>query len=304
MTVPLLWLGACASPGTPRGLENGSFHAELNGFDIHYEVHGRGPVLMVLSQSWGLSLEGLRALYRPLEEKLTLVYFDPRGMGESSEIVEQSDMGMAAVRADFQALREHLGLESVNAIGWSNGAMNLIYLASEHPRTIDAAIFVHGSASFTQDDYLELNAEQPEMIQSWTQFATDVQDPSLSNAERTAMMRALWLGDWFPRACADPDGAPAMFERLFGEAEFDWSYAEYSNLENSPFDARAQLPLIRARCLVIAGAHDTLKEKKSREIHDGVPDSQFLLLEGSGHFAPAEEPEAFRKAVFEFLGVE
>jgi len=134
--VAVIALAACtpadppqAEDPAPQGLENGSFTAQLNGFDIHYEVHGQGPVLMVLSQSWGLSLEGLRALYTPLEEQLTMVYFDPRGMGESAEIREESDMGMAAVRADFQALREHLGLESVNAIGWSNGAMNLIMLA-------------------------------------------------------------------------------------------------------------------------------------------------------------------------------
>ena len=33
------------------GLANGSFSATLNGFDIHYEVHGQGPVLMVVSHS-------------------------------------------------------------------------------------------------------------------------------------------------------------------------------------------------------------------------------------------------------------
>ena len=134
------------APPLPTGLENGSFTANLNGFDIHYEVHGQGPVLMTVPTPGGSRWRRSEALYSPLEETLTMVYFDPRGMGESGPIVEDSDMGMAAVRADFNALREHLGLESVNAIGWSNGAMNLIYLAAEYPETIDAAIFVHGVA--------------------------------------------------------------------------------------------------------------------------------------------------------------
>ncbi len=119
---------ASASP-----LANGSFTAELNGFPIHYAVHGSGPVLMTVPNSWGLSLEGLRALYRPLEERLTLVYFDPRGMGSSGAVREEADRGLEAVRADFQALREHLGLDAVHAIGWSNGAANLIFLAHERP---------------------------------------------------------------------------------------------------------------------------------------------------------------------------
>ena len=50
------------SPSAAGGLANGSFTAELNGFRIHYEVHGQGPVLMALTNSWGLSLEALRAL--------------------------------------------------------------------------------------------------------------------------------------------------------------------------------------------------------------------------------------------------
>jgi len=63
-----------------------------------------------------------------------MVYFDPRGMGGSGPVREDGDMGMAAVRADFDALRRHLGLDRVSAIGWSNGAMNLILLAAENPR--------------------------------------------------------------------------------------------------------------------------------------------------------------------------
>ncbi len=64
-----------------EGLENGSFSAELNSFKIHYEVHGQGPVVMTVPNSWGLSLKGLRVLYEPLERYVTMVYFDPRGMG-------------------------------------------------------------------------------------------------------------------------------------------------------------------------------------------------------------------------------
>jgi pimeloyl-ACP methyl ester carboxylesterase len=39
---------------------------------------------MTVPNSWGLTLEGLRAMYRPLEGHLTIVYFDPRGMGGST----------------------------------------------------------------------------------------------------------------------------------------------------------------------------------------------------------------------------
>ena len=292
------------APAPLAGLANGSFTASLNGFDIHYEVHGQGPVLMVLPQSWGLSLEGLRALYEPLEDKLRMVYFDPRGMGESSAIVEEADMGMAAVRADFQALREHLGLDSVNAIGWSNGAMNLILLAAENPSAINNAIFVHGAASFSEEDAAEMMAQYPELMGKYAQFMQDVRNPELTDDERTAMMRSLWIDEWFPLATGDPENAAAMFERLFGEAEFNWLHADYANRESPSFDFRDRLPLITARSLVIAGAHDTMSPEKVRELADGIADSKFVIFPLSGHFAQAEETEAFKAVVLDFLDVE
>jgi proline iminopeptidase len=310
LVVTLVVLGSC-TPGDepaveepiPQGLENGSFTTNLNGFDIHYEVHGIGPVLMTVPNSWGLSLEGLRNLYRPLEEQLTMVYFDPRGMGESAEIRDESDMGMAAVRADFQALRGHLGLETVNAIGWSNGAINLITLAAERPETIDAAIFLHGAASFTQEDQAVWAEQYPDMIEASRAFMQEMQDPELSDAEKTAKQRALWLGEWFPRSFADQAAAPAALDRLYGDAEFSWAHADYSHRENPSFDFRDQLPLITARSLVIAGAHDMMPLSKGEELALGIDGAQFALFEESGHYAPVEEPEAFEGLVSSFLGV-
>jgi proline iminopeptidase len=284
--------------------ENGSFVAELNGFEIHYEVHGQGPVLMVLTNSWGLSLEGLRAVFEPLEERLTLVYFDPRGMGESSEIKEESDMGMAAVRADFQALREHLGLESVNAIGWSNGAMNLILLAAERPETIANAIFLHGAASYTDEDMAAMAQEYPELIAAWMEFNQEMQQPGLTAEEKTQRMRDMWLEQWFPLSFADREAAADTIDRLFADAEFSWAHADYSQRENPTFDARDRLPLITARSLVITGAHDMMEVSKGEELAAGIPNSEFVLFESSGHYAPAEEPEAFEELVFTFLGVD
>ena len=69
---------SCAGDQAPEpGLENGSFTAELDGRTVHYEVHGTGPVLMTVPNSWGLSLEGLRAMYRPLEAHAILAERPP-----------------------------------------------------------------------------------------------------------------------------------------------------------------------------------------------------------------------------------
>ena len=289
---------------TPAGaLANGSFTAELNGFRIHYEVHGQGPVLMTVPNSWGLSHEALRAMYRPLEEKLTLVYFDPRGMGGSGPVREDADRGMEAVRADFQALREHLKLQRVGAIGWSNGAMNLILLAAERPETLSSAIFVHGMASFTADDGKEMQAKHPDLMKKYGRLMADVSKPGLTETEQTALQRAMWLEDYFPALCADPSTGKALVAGVFADAQLSWPHAAYTNKAGS-FDARDQLGAIPVRSLVIAGAHDLMPTERVKVLADGLPNATFRVFEQSGHFSPVEEPEGFRTAVFDFLGVE
>ncbi len=208
------------------GLENGSFTVDLNGVPIHYEVHGSGPVLMTVPNSWGLSLDGLRALYRPLEERLTMVYFDPRGMGGSGAVREEADMGMAAVRGDFDALRKHVGLERVAAIGWSNGAMNLILLASEDPETLPSAIFVHGAASFTPEDSANFAADHPELVADWATLDHELGAGRLSDEERTVRMKAFWLERYFPTATADPTTAAPLLQQAFAQAKFSWPHAD------------------------------------------------------------------------------
>jgi proline iminopeptidase len=307
----LLALAACTarapeakpSPGAVPVLANGSFTAELNGFRIHYEVHGQGPVLIAVTNSWGLSLEALRAMYRPLEEKLTLVYFDPRGMGGSGPVRQDSDRGLAAVRADFQALRAHLKLEKVSAIGWSNGALNLIWLAHERPETLSSAIFVHGVASLTSEDDEEMAGKHPELMKKYVALLEAVKKPGLSVAEQNALQRKMWLDDYFPLLCADPVKGRSVVDEVFRDAQLSWPHADYANKEMPTFDARDKLAAIPVRSLVVAGAHDMLPPERVKALADGLPDARLVVFEKSGHFAPMEEAEGFKAAVYAFLGV-
>jgi len=285
-------------------LSAGSFTAELNGFSIHYEVHGTGKVVMTVPNSWGLSLEGLRNMYLPLEERLTMVYFDPRGMGGSDPIREDADMGLAAVRADFQALRRHLGLEQTAAIGWSNGAVNLAILAAENPGTVSEAVFVHGLASFTEEDARRWAEENAEVAAGFAKLAEGLSSPSVALEEKTARMKAYWLEHYFPASTADPGAMRPRLLEVFGPAQFSWTHASYGQQETPTIDVRDRLASITARSLVIAGRYDMAPVEKARELADGIAGSRLVIFENSGHFAPLEEPGAFRDEVFRFLGVE
>jgi proline iminopeptidase len=295
-----------ASGEAAGGLQNGAFTADLNGFKIHYEVHGSGPVLMTVPNSWGLSVEGLRAFYRPLEDKLTLVYFDPRGIGRSDPIREDADMGPDAVRADFDALRRHLGLEQVAAIGWSNGASNLILLAAEQPETISHAIFLHGTVRFLPEDAATIDAERfGALFGAFAAFQQEMAaNPEMPDEERDAKSKRLMTEVWFPQVTADPASAQTTLPALFADADFSYAHSQYTQSVWPTFDEVDRLASIQARSLVIAGSHDMLPLDNAKLIHDGLPDSTWAVFEQSGHFAPVEEPQKFREEVLRFLGVE
>jgi proline iminopeptidase len=303
LALPLLAALAAGPAVKPTPLPNGSFKAEVGGRTIHYEVHGTGPVLMALTNSWGLTLDGLRGLYRPLEDRLTLVYFDPRGMGSSSPARTDEDRGMVAVREDFDALRRHLKIDKANVIGWSNGAMNLLLLASEKPETIGAAIFVHGLASFGAEDIQAFSQKYPEMTARFVAFQQEQQDPKLTDDERTARQKTFWMGEYFPFLLADAKVSKAKLEEAFRGQPFSTPHTRQTDVETASFDARPRLGAITARSLVLAGKYDAAPPEKIKVIADGIKGSVFKVFEHSGHFAPIEEPVAFRAAVFEFLGV-
>lgn len=308
----VLYSMACSSPSSEPeplppaepSLQNGSFTAELNGFRIHYEIHGTGLVLMTVPNAWGLSLEGLRGLYRPLEEYLTMVYFDPRGMGGSDPVKVKEDRGTGAIRADFDALREHLRLDRVSAIGWSNGASNLILLAGDHPESITSAVFVHGVASFAEEDVQSMGERYRELFRQFGEFNQQMADPELTETERNARVKDFDIQTWFPQMLADREAHAARLAEAFQDAEFSWAHAQYVNEEWPTLDLRDRLAEIRARSLVLTGEHDMLPVAKGKELAEGIPDARFVVFERSGHFAPLEEPEKFVTTVVDFLNAE
>ena len=286
-----------------KTLQNGSFVARLNDARIHYEIHGTGPVLMVLPNSWGINIAPLRAFYRPLESKVTIVYFDPRGMGKSDPVKVDADMSAATVRRDFDALRQHLRLSQVNAIGWSNGAMNLLLLASEKPETFAKLIFLHGTASFTEEDNKALSEAHPDIMKAYQRLGEELKQQGLTDQERNSRLRKLWLTEYVSISTANPAETRPKVTELLKDCPLSWRHFLYSLQEWPKFDVRDRLSQISAPSLILAGAKDSIPIAKAEEMKRGIRNSKLVVFEKSGHFSPIEEPAAFQQEVLSWLAV-
>ena len=69
---------------------------------------------------------------------------------------------------------------------------------------------------------------------------------------------------------------------------------------NDPKVKPEDLAKIKAKTLVIAGTNDVIKEKHTRLIASGIPDSVLVLLKGD-HFIASKHPEEYNQAVLQFL---
>ena len=71
--------------------------------------------------------------------------------------------------------------------------------------------------------------------------------------------------------------------------------------EGRRFDVTRELDRLTMPALVLVGERDRPNRRLSRALADRLPDAQFRLIEGAGHVANVDAPEAFNEAVRSFL---
>jgi pimeloyl-ACP methyl ester carboxylesterase len=59
---------------------------------------------------------------------------------------------------------------------------------------------------------------------------------------------------------------------------------------------------LRLPTLLIVGAHDAISPpEEMRGIADAIPGASLRIIEGAGHMAPMENPDAVNRAIADFL---
>jgi 3-oxoadipate enol-lactonase len=118
-------------------------HADLNGFEVHYDVAGAGEPLLCVHglgcdrRAWALQIA-------PFRQRFRAVFFDNRDVGQSSQASE--GYTTADMAEDVLALADHLELESFHLLGVSLGGMvaqHVALAAPERIRTLTLAM-THG----------------------------------------------------------------------------------------------------------------------------------------------------------------
>ena len=130
----LISLSTFAQKTIPYGTNPQAGHyARIRGFQMYYESYGKGEPLLFIHGNNG-SIKDFKNQIPIFSKSYRVIIADNRSHGKS--IDTQDSLSYEQMADDFAALLDHLKLDSVNVVGWSDGGINGLLLASKYPKKV------------------------------------------------------------------------------------------------------------------------------------------------------------------------
>jgi pimeloyl-ACP methyl ester carboxylesterase len=262
--------------GRYNGNENSQEFAmpKLNrdGVNIHYEIHGSGPPLL-LTHGYSSTSAMWQGQIEALSKQHKLILWDMRGHGQSDYPDDAAAYSEALTIGDMAALLDKAGAGSAIVGGLSLGGYMSLAFYRAHPERVRALLIVDTGPGFKKDEARD----------AWNK-------------------RAYETGDRFEREGLD----------VLKSASRERSSVVHRNASGLARAARGMLtqrdagviealPNIKVPALVVVGADDTPFLAASDYMAAKIPGAQKVVIPAAGHAANIDQPQAFIDAVLPFL---
>jgi proline iminopeptidase len=271
--------------------------ATINGARLRVDIQGQGPTIIAHHGAPGLGTHATpKRAFAPLADAYRIVTFDARGSGESDAIPPYTH---AQWVADVDALRAHLGLETIVMKGGSYGGYVALEYTLAHPERVSHLILRDTSASRRFEGLAKANAlaraaEFPEITEELLDMlfnGTVPDDATFREAYAT-------IAPLYDANTSREKAAARVASAIFRAETHNRAFA--GNLPN--FDLTARLHEIQVPTLIVVGRHDWITPvASSEEIAAGIPNSELVIFENSGHSPQLEENAKFVATVRDFL---
>jgi proline iminopeptidase len=264
----------------------------LNGTDLFYLTVGEGLPCLVMHGGLGFDHTCYHPWLDPLGDVLRLVYYDHRANGRSGRPPPET-LTLEQFAADADALSASLGFKQVAVLGHSLGGFIALTFALHYPERISYLILVDTAPSMDYGDEIIANASRKGAT---AEMMAALAAPNPAEDEAFKQMIHTVLPLYFYRF------DPQVAERL--TANTVWSaYAGASNDRFLPgYSVASQLERIRVPTLILVGRDDFIcPPSQAERMHQGIPNSELVVFEHSGHFPWVEEPDSFFDALRSWL---
>ncbi|WP_225030073.1 alpha/beta fold hydrolase [Xinfangfangia pollutisoli] len=254
------WMQIPPPPAMPAPAESGM--AAVNGIEMYYATYGAGdPVLLIHG---GLGHADIWAnQVRDLMADHLVIVADSRGHGRSTRT--EAPFGYDLMASDYLALLDHLKIDKVDLVGWSDGGIIGLDIAMTHPERLDHL--------FAQAANITTDGVNPAV-------ATDAVFGSYIGGMATD----------YARLSPTPD----QFESFVAQISEMWA--------SQPNWTDAQVAAITVPTAIVVGDHDeAILPAHSQKIAALIPGAKLVILPDASHFAMLQAPEDYTAAVRAFI---
>ena len=263
----------------------------VNGIRLSYQVHGDGTPL-VLAHGYGATLDMWSEQIGPFSEKCRVVVYDFRGHGRTEAPRDWSSYSVDDYVEDQRQLMDHLGIDSAYVGGLSMGGMIALQFALTYPERLKALLLCDTAASNRRMERLG-DRESEGRVAAATRRAV----------VRDVVPLAFAVGRYLPLQVLPairkaPEGVKSYVRDMRQHTALGLRGAWHA-LMTRP-DVEDRLGEIRVPTLIIVGDRDDLLAP-SRIMQERIPGCRFVLIKDSPHGTANWRPDAFNKAVLEFL---
>ena len=244
---------------------------DRDGVKIHYEVHGSGPAVL-LSHGYSATSKMWDGQVAALKDRYKVIVWDMRGHGESDYPADPKAYSEALTVEDMAALLRACGAASAVIAGLSLGGYMSLAFHATHPQLTRAIMLFDTGPGFKND----------EARKAWNE---------------TAHRRAHDLDTRGLAALGTSDevrlGKHRSADGLAGAARGMLAQANDRVIRS--------LEGIAVPTLVLVGAEDKSFLAATDYMANKIKGSTKVVIPGAGHAANLHQPEAFNRAVTDFL---
>lgn len=275
--------------------------ASYDGTEIGYRVLGDGRPLVCLPGGPARAGEYLGDL-GGLDGTYQLIIPDTRGTGLSADPADPATFRVDRLADDVEALRAHLGLERLDLLAHSAGAILATLYAAAHPGLLStlvlltpglAAVGVDG----TEEDFrAALARRNGEPWYAAALAAMEAIEAGSGSFDDYKASRPFYYGRWDARAQAHAIvGVTARHQAA--RAGF------FAGVTFDPPATRSALKKLAAPVLLYGGELDAFVPPAAlRAAAPLFNDATVTIQPGAGHFPWVEDPASFAAAIGTFLG--
>jgi pimeloyl-ACP methyl ester carboxylesterase len=270
-----------------------------DGRTLAYERRGSGPLLVCHPGGPGGSAAEFRG-FAGLDDTFELVLLCPRGSLGSDPA---DDYSLASYVGDVEVLREHLGVEQLDLLGFSHGGCVAMSYAAAQPAHVRRLLLVDTLAVWGEEAEaamqrgVEARSGEPWFADAAKAIEEEQAGEFASAAELIAnLQRQIPL--YFHRWEGNEQAGRELAED-FAEAK---PLHHFNTVEFPTLDLRDELRAIEAPTLVVVGDDDFICGPACADaIFRELANAQLVTIRDSGHPVYLEQPEAFRAALTDVL---